>query len=126
LPYLGNNNYYWHAVLHTVPFIISFLIAGADQLLISSIEGLPSDYAMVYCMLDAQLFISLNPYFRDTTDCHKYDSLGVTHVTHQGYKHLDMTLFSWTGCDYICHGMSHNLPKTTTKISSNRHFSLEC
>jgi len=92
----------------------------------SSIKGLPSDYAVLYCMLDAQLFLSLNPYFRDTTVCHKYDSLGVTQVTHQGYKHLDMTLFSWNGCDYIWHGVSHNLPKITTKISSTRHFFIGC
>jgi hypothetical protein len=109
LPYLGNNNYYWHAVLHTVPLISSFLIAGADQMLMSSFRGLPSGYAVLSYMLDAQLFLSLNPYFRDTT------VLGVTQVIHQGYKHLDMILFSWTGCDYIWHGMSHNPPKTTTK-----------
>jgi len=126
LAYLGNNNYYWHAVLHKVPFISSFLIAGADQVLMSSMKGLPSDYAVLYCMLDAQLFLRHSPYFRNNTICYKYDNLGVTHVTHQVYKHLDMTLFSWTSCDYICHGISHNLPKTTTKISSTRHFFLEC
>jgi hypothetical protein len=76
----------------------------------SSIRGLPSDYAVLYYMLDAQLFLSLNPYFIDTTVCRKLDSLGVTQITHQGYKHLDLTLFSWTGCDYIWHGMSHNPP----------------
>jgi hypothetical protein len=94
--------------------------------LMSSIRGLPSDYAVLYCMLDAQIFLSLNPYFRESTVCPKHDSLVATQVTHQGYKHLDLTLFTRTGCDYIFHGMSHNPSKTTGKISSTRHFFLVC
>ena len=115
-PYLGNISYNWHAALHTVPVVSSLSIDGAEQVLMSSIRGLPSDYAVLYYMLNAQLFLSLNPYFRDTTVCRKLDSLGVTQVTHQGCKHLDLTLFSWTGCDYM--------PQTHTKtlVSSMQIF----
>lgn len=107
-------------MLHSTQPLSLFFIVGADQELMSSIRGLPSGYAVLYYMLDAQLFLSLSPYLRESTVCCKHDSLGVTQVAHQcmGYKPLDLTLFSWTGFDYIWHGMSHNPPKTTTKISS--------
>jgi hypothetical protein len=85
-----------------------------------SVRGLPSGYAVLYYMLDAQLFLSLSPYLRESTVCCNHDSLGVTQVTHHcmGYKPLDLTLFSLTGFEYIWRGMSHNPPKTTTRISS--------
>jgi hypothetical protein len=50
------------------PFISSLFIVGAYQVLMS-IRGLPSDYAVLCYMLDAQLFLSLNPYFRENTAC---------------------------------------------------------
>jgi hypothetical protein len=90
---------------------------------------------MLYCIICWML--SLNPYFKDTTVCHTLDSLGVTQVTHQGYKHLDLTLFSWTVCDYIsmaCHIiLLKQLPKYRAPIFNfyklwlpQRHVFLVC